>query len=368
MKSFEYGDREVGTYEVFASVANMVIGFGVLTLPRPIVETTRSVDGWVSILIGGLGALVFTWMVAKLVSRFPKRNLHDIAGAVIGKPLAVLFTLMFACYMLTFVAYETRGVASISRIYLFDRTPVEVICLVFLLVLIYGVAGPSVALFRLNTLFLPIVILLLFVLFLMNISFFEFKNLMPFFVTDWRDVVLASKESVFSFIGFEILLFYNAVINQPKKIVKASTFGMLIPLLLYLLVYFFTLGVFGLEVTANTLYPTAELAKQVEVPGGFFERFESIFFSVWVLTLFNTAAMAFDVSLLALEAIFKKARRTTLAFWLGPFLFLVVMQPQNLIEIRQFGEWISYVGIGLGMIYPTLLLLLSIMRGVKGSA
>ncbi|MNP80394.1 hypothetical protein D3C76_1784870 [compost metagenome] len=78
--------------------------------------------------------------------------------------------------------------------------------------------------------------------------------------------------------------------------------------------------------------------------------------------------MAFDVSLLALEAIFKKARRTTLAFWLGPFLFLVVMQPQNLIEIRQFGEWISYVGIGLGMIYPTLLLLLSIMRGVKGRA
>ncbi|GJM81156.1 hypothetical protein HMSSN139_36520 [Paenibacillus sp. HMSSN-139] len=217
MKAFEYGDREVGTYEVFASVANMVIGFGVLTLPRSIVETTRSVDGWVSILIGGLGALVFTWMVALLISRFPKRNLHDIAGAVIGKPLAVLFTLMFACYMLTFVAYETRGVASISRIYLFDRTPVEVICLVFLLVLIYGVAGPSVALFRLNTLFLPIVILLLFVLFLMNISFFEFKNLMPFFVTDWRDVVLASKESVFSFIGFEILLFYNAVINQPQK-------------------------------------------------------------------------------------------------------------------------------------------------------
>lgn len=109
MKSFEYGDREVGTYEVFASVANMVIGFGVLTLPRSIVETTRSVDGWISILIGGLGALVFTWMVAKLVSRFPKRNLHDIANAVIGKPLAFLFTLMFAAYMLTFVAYETRG-------------------------------------------------------------------------------------------------------------------------------------------------------------------------------------------------------------------------------------------------------------------
>jgi spore germination protein len=368
MKSFEYGDREVGTYEVFASVANMVIGFGVLTLPRSIVETTSSVDGWISIFIGGLGAMLFTWIVAKLVARFPKRNLHDIAGAVIGKPLAYLFTVLFAGYMMTFVAYETRGVASISRLYLFDRTPVEVICLVFMLVLIYAVAGPSVTLFRLNTLFLPIVILLLFVLFLMNISFFEFDQLMPFFVTDWQDLVLASKESVFSFIGFEILLFYNTIINQPKKVAKASMLGMLIPLVVYLLVFFFTIGVFGPEVTGNVLYPTAELAKQVEVPGGFFERFESIFFSVWVLTLFNTAAMAFDVSLLALESVFKKAKRTTLAFWLTPFVFLIVMQPQNLIEIELFGEWISYAGIGLGMVFPAILLLLAIMRGVKGRA
>lgn len=79
--------------------------------------------------------------------------------------------------------------------------------------------------------------------------------------------------------------------------------------------------------------------------------------------MFNTAAMAFDVSLQAFEAVFKKAKRTTLAFWLGPIIFLIVMQPQNLIEIQQFGEWISYVGIGLGMIFPTLLLLLSLLRG-----
>ncbi|MBW4838584.1 MAG: spore germination protein [Paenibacillaceae bacterium] len=368
MKSFEYGDREVGTTEVFASVANMVIGFGVLTLPRTTVKLTGSIDGWMSIFIGGMGAILFTWMVSKLISRFPKQNLYEIAGKVIGKPLAVFFTLLFAVYMLTFVSYETRGVASISRIYLFDRTPIEVICLVFLLVLVYAVAGPSVALFRLNIVFLPIVILLLVVLILMNISFFDMRNLKPLFITDWRDIVFASKESLFSFFGFETLLFYNTVINRPKKIVKASLLGMLVPFAMYLLVFFFTIGVFGPEVTASALYPTAELAKQVEVPGGFFERFESIFFSVWVLTLFSTAAMAFDVTIQALEAVFKKAKRITLAIWLSPIVFLIVMQPQNLIEIQRFGEWISYAGIGLGMLLPTILLLLSLLRGVKGRA
>ncbi|MGG6313303.1 GerAB/ArcD/ProY family transporter [Paenibacillus macerans] len=368
MKSFEYGDKEVGTNEVFASVANMVIGFGVLTLPRSTVEITKSVDGWMSIVIGGITALVFTWIVVKLITRFPKQNLLDISSAIIGKPIGVFLTLLFAVYMLMFVSYETRGVASISRVYLFDRTPVEVISLVFLLVLVYGVVGPSLSLFRLNVVFLPIVILLVIVLIIMNIGFFEIRNLKPFFVTGWREVALASKESAFSFLGFEILLYYNVFIKKPKKVMKAALLGMLFPLLLYLLVFLFTIGVFGAEVTASTLYPTAELAKEVEVPGGFFERFESIFFSIWVITLFNTAAMAFDVSLQALESVFKKAKRITLTLWLSPPVFLIVMQPQNLWEITVFGEWISYAGVCFAMVIPAFLLLIALLRGVKGHA
>lgn len=103
MKSFKYGDQEIDSYEVFASVANMVLGFGVLSLPRSIIQKTNSVDGWISILIGGVGAIFFTWIVAKLISRFPKRNLYDIGRSVIGRPLAFLITLMFAVYMLAFV-------------------------------------------------------------------------------------------------------------------------------------------------------------------------------------------------------------------------------------------------------------------------
>lgn len=368
MKSFEYGDKEIGTNEVFASVANMVIGFGVLTLPRSTVLVTKSIDGWASIVIAGVSAIIFTWIVSKLVARFPKHNLYEIMRKIIGRPVAILFTLVFSVYMLMYVSYETRGLANISGIYLFDRTPIEAVSLVFLLVLIYGVAGPSVSLVRLNLLYLPIVVTLVIVLTVMNIGFFEWRNLKPFLVTEWQDVVMAAKESVFSFLGFEILLFYNAFINEPKKMAKAAMLGMLLPFATYLLVFFFTIGVFGVDVTASTLYPTAELAKEVEVPGGFFERFESIFFAIWVLTLFSTAAMSFDVALLGLEAVFKKAKRTALAIGLAPLIYLMAMQPQNLSELALFGEWISYAGIGLSMVLPTLLLLLAFMRGGKGRA
>ncbi|WP_373231192.1 endospore germination permease [Cohnella sp.] len=368
MKSFEYGDNEISTKEVFAIVSNMLIGFGVLTLPRSIVTVTKSVDGWISICIGGVIAAFFLWVIAKLVSRFPKKGFYDITTAIINKPAANILTLMISVYTMMFVCYETRGLASIARLYLYDRTPEEVICLVFLLVLIYGVSGPSIALLRVNLMFMPIVISIVLVLIFMNIGFFNYHQLKPFFITEWVDVVKASKETVFSFLGFEVLLFYNVHINQPKKTVKAALFGISIPFILYLVVFIFLIGTFGVEVVSNTLYPTAELAKQVEITGGFLERFESLFFTIWVMTLFNTASMAFDVTILGLMSVFKKAKRMPLILFLSPLMYIIIMLPQNIKEIASFGEWISYAGIPVAFLLPLGLFLTAKIRGVKGNA
>lgn len=367
MKSFEYGDEEIGKKEVIFLVANMIIGFGILTLPRAIVDVTKSIDGWISICLGAFVALIFTGVVAVLITRFPKKNLFDISKSIFNKPVALGITFLFAIYTMLFVSYEMRGVASIAKLYLFDVTPVEVICLVFLLVIVYGVAGPSTALIRLNIMFIPIILFIVLILIVFNIGFFEMGNIKPFFITGWFDVIKASKETVFSFLGFEILLFYNVHINQPKKTVKASLIGITIAFLLYLIVFFTAIGVFSVEVTANLNFPTAELAKQVEVPGGFFERFESLFFTIWVMTLFSTAAMAFDVTLLALGAIFKKIKRITFIFVLTPIIYIIAMTPQDFNEFSTFGLYISYLGIVFSMIIPSLLLIFAKISGVKGN-
>nr|WP_229263893.1 GerAB/ArcD/ProY family transporter [Cohnella cholangitidis] len=219
---------------------------------------------------------------------------------------------------------------------------------------------------RLNLLFLPAVLLMVLVVFGMNIGAFNFHNLKPMFITDWKDILFATQGTVFSFLGFEIVLFYNIWINKPNRTVRAVMSGLLLPLVLYIVVFISVIGIFGSSVTQNTLYPTAELAKQVEIPGGFFERFESIFFTIWVMTLFNTAAMAFDVTIVAARSVFPKTQRITWIVFLCPVIYLLSMQPRNVKELEIFGQWISYAGIVIGWGFPILLLLLAKLRGVKG--
>lgn len=181
------------------------------------------------------------------------------------------------------------------------------------------------------------------------------------------DILKGVKETTLAFLGFQILLFYIAFMNQPKDAPKVAMLGMSIPFIFYFLVFIVVIGVSGVKATMTIVYPTIELAKEIEVPGEFFERFESLFFIIWIMTLFNTSVMTFDLVLLALGSMFRQVKKITWILVLSPLMYLVAMTPQNLIEFFTLGKWISYIGFGLEMIIPTLLLLIAQFRGVKGN-
>ncbi|QOT07949.1 endospore germination permease [Paenibacillus sp. JNUCC32] len=358
--------QTIGRKEIVYSVSNMMIGLGILTLPHTIAKKTQFSDGWMPIILGGMIAFVFAWAIGVLASRFPGKNYHAMASMILSRKAAHVLTLLMSLYFLLFVSYQVRGVSTITRLYLFDNTPEEIIGLVYLLVLIYAVAGPSIALVRLNLIFFPIVVTILLLIVLLNLGSLNMHFLLPVFKTDWRRIVASSKDTVFSYLGLEIMLFYNIYVARKSKLPGSLLRGLLIPICIYFVVFVFVIGVFGPMVVSNTLYPLAELAKEVEVPGGIFERFEFFFFVIWLMTLFSTNAMAFDVALLALESVFPKHRRFMMILVLGPVLFILGLLPSSLRELNVFAEWISYMGVGFAWVLPALLLLIAKVRGVKG--
>lgn len=367
MKVFEYADEEIGFKEILYAVASMVIGIGIITLPRRLAQSTEGSDGWISIVLAGVTSILFVWVIAKLAKRFPKQTFLEYTTRIVSKPVAIILTLLLGFHLLQFTAYEMRAVANITKVYLFDQTPVEVIALTFLLVVIYAVAGSRVGILRLNLLFLPIILFISILLIFMNLGYFEFNNLKPFFTTKWDGYFMGAKDSFFAFLGFEILLFYIAFMNRPENAHKAAMIGMSIPILLYLMFYIIAIGVFGHATSINIIDPIIEIAKEVEVPGEFLERFESIFFTIWIMTIFNTAAMALDVTIIAFKSVFPKINKMTFLFILSPIIYLSGMFPPHLLAVFKVGEWLSYSGIVFGMVIPSILFIIAKVRGIEGN-
>src|SRR5690625_200008 len=364
MEEFEYADEKASDREIMIAVPSMIISVGVLSLPKDLADVTKFADGWFVILIGGLLAILFTWLAARLAVNFPHQSFMNYATLITTKPIAIVLSLFFSLCFLCISAYQIRKIADISKQYLFNQTPMEIIALAFFLVVIYAVSGPTIGLLRLNMMFLPIIIFISLIIIIFNLGWFSLDNLLPVFKTEMTGYAKGIFTSTLSYGGFSIVLFYISLVKKPKKTAQKAVIGMIIPIILYSLIFISALGVFGHSVTQNLLYPTVELAKTVDIPGGLLERFESIFFVIWIMAIFNTTAMAFDIAIINMNAIFKKVRKMKMIFIFAPIIYFISMLPSDLIDTNMFAMYISRVSYLYTLFVILLLLIIAKMRGV----
>ena len=347
MKTVKYADEKIKSWDIMIAVPSMVIAVGIIGFPRVLAGGTIAADGWVSIIFGGLIAVLFTWIVAKLAANFPNQSFLTYASSLVTKPIAIVLTFLFAINGILVTAFEVRSISDVSHQYLFEKTPIEVVSLTFLLVVVYAVSGARAGIFRLNTLFLPIIFLTTLFLVFFSIGYMEADNMLPMFKTDLHGYLRGAKDSTLSYTGISILLFYISLVRNPKRAPSRAALGMSSAVILYLFVYLTCIAIFGDITTANIRYPYIELAKSIEIPGGFFERTESIFFTIWIMAIFTTTAMALDISVMALNSIFPNITKMKIILFLSPFIFLLSLIPKDFLEMTTIANFLSYFGWGL---------------------
>ncbi|MDG0790329.1 spore germination protein [Cohnella ginsengisoli] len=356
MKTFEYGDDQIGAREVSMTVSSIMIGIGILTLPGMLAKHIQASDGWVSIVTAGLIASVCGLVICSLLKRFQGDTFHRFTARITAKPVAVLISAIYGVYFLLYVAYEVRSIAKISRMYLLENTPIGFISVAFLLVVVYAVSGSTAAVIRLNTMFLPIVLFISALVLLFGIQLMNLDNLKPFMTTPPLELASGTKDTTFALLGFEVLLFYGPLLKPGVRTQRAMLVGIAIPVFLCLITYLYSIAIFTKEATAQILFPTVEIAKEVRLPGQFFERLESIFFTVWIMTIFNTTCMAMETSVSCLQSIVSKLDKRWCILLLCPLAYFINMLPENMLQYKQLGTIISYIGYGTAVAIPIALL------------
>lgn len=367
MKLYKDKDGFINDRDIMFAVTSNIISISILSLPRDIAGNTISSDGWITILIGGCLAIVLAWIIAKIASSYPNQSFLTFASSLVSKPIATLLTIIFILQYVVISSFQIRGIATVSQEYLFDRTPLEVVCLAFLLVVIYAVSGSRAAIFRLNIIFFPIIIGGLLLLILVPIGAVKTENLLPVFQTDLTGYMKGTFSSLNAFLGFSIVLFYISLVKNPNKTPKMAVLGVIWPMFFYTILFIVCIGVFGNMTTQNLIFPVFELSKTVSVSGSFFERFDSILFIIWTIIVFTTSLMAFDIAVLLINLIFTKLNKVTIVFILSPIIFFLSMLPKNYIEINEVGKYMSYFNISFFIFVTFLLGIAFKIRDVKSS-
>ena|SRR5690625_1691766 len=365
MKRFAYADEKIGDKEVMIAIPSMLIGGGMLTLPNELAKLTNGSDGWILIALGGMITLVVAWLVTKLATSFPNQPFLTYASTITTKPIAILLTCVFGTVGLLITSYVIRNIADTAKEYLFDQTPVEVIALTFLLVVVYAIASSRIGLFRLNMLFFPFLFIIIILLMFFSIQWFEPSNLLPMLQTRPSNYINGIEAVLTSYVGVFVLLFYLAFAEKPKEAPKMIVIGVCMPVILYIAVFIMCIGVFGHAATADLSNPTIELARRAEIPGAVLERMEVVFYVTWMMTIFNTSAMALDIAVLAIQSIFEKVKKMHIIFVITPITYVICMLPQDYVQLAKFGDFVSYFASVATVSITILLLTIAKIRGVK---
>ncbi|MGF9964868.1 GerAB/ArcD/ProY family transporter [Bacillus rhizoplanae] len=363
MKPFEYGDEEVGTRELTFVVSSTIIGTGALAMPRVMATHALFADGWILLFLSGFICTCFAWLIMKVAILFPKQNFVQYTSVYLTKPITYLVCFILILTFTGITAYEARTISIISQTYLFSDTPVQLLSFFYLLVVVYGVCGSRAGLIRLSVLFLPIVCIAIILLSLLNINLMEFENLSPFFQTKMSKYMGGIRESSFTFIGFEVAFFYAAILKSTKNAPMAAAKGVMITVLSYILIYVTCISVFTYLTTSTLTYPTIELGKEIEIGGGFLERFDAIFFITWIITVFNTTALYYDVAIFLFCAMFPSIKKHTFIFISAPIIYAVNNIPGNLDVISKYGTYLAWVDMSIMFVVPLLIFIFYKIKG-----
>ena len=75
--------NDVTSKQVIIAIFSLVIGAGILTVSREVVDTVQTPDAWISILLSGILAVISGVMAVILCGRYPGRTIYQFSTEVV---------------------------------------------------------------------------------------------------------------------------------------------------------------------------------------------------------------------------------------------------------------------------------------------
>ncbi|WP_223591032.1 spore germination protein [Neobacillus bataviensis] len=354
----------ITTPQAVIVLINYILAAGILTLPRTSVEKVKTPDVWLSVIIGGLIAIIAGIIMVKLSQQFPEKTIYQYSQVLLGKWLGGMLSLLIVGYFFTLAAYEVRALAEVTGFFLLEGTPIWAIIMPFMWVGLYLVLDGINPIARLFEIIFPITVVIFLLVTFMGFEIFEIDNVRPVLGLGLIPVLKGIKTTVLAFLGPEIMLILTAFMQKPNKATKVILVGIVIPMIFYIITVIMVIGALSIDGVVLRTWPTLDLIRSFEIQGLIFERFESLLLVIWIMQIFSTFTITYYAASLGLSQIFKK-KMNPFIYGLLFIIYVIALIPKNINDLFKFGDLIGNAALVLFGVIPLLLLLISKVKGGK---
>lgn len=148
--------------------------------------------------------------------------------------------------------------------------------------------------FKANLAIVPIVMFSVVFLFIANSKYFHLENVYPIFGNGINETFGTGITNLFAFGGIATLYFLPPMLKNQNQLKKVSLVSVIISAVYFLLTIATILFMFSPTAFTNELMPLYSAVRYIEF-GTFFERQDSLFLLIWILSFFCYLGIMFNI-------------------------------------------------------------------------
>lgn len=358
--------RQITTLQTAAVLISTIIGVGVLSIP---LFAVRSADAGAPLvtLIGIAIALASLLLLAKLQLRFKRQFFINYSEQIIGKWPARAFGVLVIGFFALLTSFTAREFGEVVITSVLKQTPLEVTVMVMLMLAAISTRNDISTFAYVHHFYLPVLVGPVLLIIALSLKNADVINLLPVWGNKPGGMLTGAITVAGLFQGSFILTTVMPAMRHPDKAVKSIFWAIMIAGGIYLLIVIAVVAVFGNEEVKNLLWPTLELAKTTSLPANILERLDAAFLAVWVTAVFTTLFATYYLTAHALSRLLGLKDHRLFSSALLPFVFVMAMLPQNIMQMYQIIQVVLRYGLLLTIGYPLLLLIVAVIRKKKGN-
>lgn len=352
-------------FQIVIVIASTSFGIAVLSFPRFMAEDAGTGAPLLA-LTGILGPIVMLWPLVSLGRRY-QSSIFDYGAKLLGKWPAVFLNAVLFLYFTLALALGTRQFGDVLSAVVFRKTPIEICILLILFITTLSCRRNELKFSYIHLFYFPFSFFPFLTIIIILLPRVSMLNLQPFYWVDTGHLGAGLLKATAPYLTAFIITILIPFMSKPQEAMKSGIYGIILSGMLYLVMVFAVIGVYGVEETKILLYPTLELSRSISLGGGVLERFDVIFIIIWFLAVFTTQYSNYYLATYALGKIFSVSDLRLTSSFLLPYLLVLAMLPDDVFITRLMTQRLELSGVILLIAYPLFLLIIGQFRR-KGAA
>ena len=260
-------------------VANKII----LNLPKSIISTTGS-SAWLNTIYVIIIAFIFILFMAKLLKKFPGKDIIDVSEFVGRKNLKNIVGILYILFIISMLSIVIRNFSETLKMIYFNQSPIVYIML-------FLIAGACLAnkfgikVIAKATLFIaPIIFLSLLIILLSPARDFVIQRLFPILGYGFNETFLLGISNIYALVGLGFIFLLPPLLKNNKDFKKITLISLSISAFYLLLSISCLLLIFSFVVDKNESMSPYLLTLLINY-GNFIQGANTLFVLFWILSV-----------------------------------------------------------------------------------